>query len=590
MARRLKARLGFVWLKRRLTTAQVDAVRAQSPALPGVYLAPEAARTYPLGDFAGPVIGFTGIDNQGLTGLEFTYNRYLAGQRGWIRRETDAAGLPIPHAETTLVPPRPGDTLVTTLDENIQFMAERVADEALRQHSAKRVMLIVMDPNTGGVLALVNRPGFNPNDYRSAKPSDYRDYAVSDAIPPGSIFKPVTLATALETRAVTPSWGCFCPGFRVVLGRQVNCWRRGGHGAESLADVVKNSCNVGFMDMGLRLGMKPFYEGLNRFRVLGPTGLDLPGEARGIRPPIARATQLDLAVMAFGQTLTVSPLALLNAVSSLANGGELLIPHLAERITAPDGRLVKDFHRMVRQRVVRPEVANAVQRMMVRVVNEGTGKNARVPGYRVAGKTGTAQKVVGGRVVEGVYIGSFIGFAPVPNPRIAVLCSVDEPQGAYFGGQVAAPAVGRLLRQLLHYLEVPATEPAGRLAPGALAIVPNLVNLSRDDAARDAEFFGFPVRFEGAGSVVIDQSVEYGGYRPAGTPLTLTLGHAPRVYLEWVSVPDVVGLRVPEARHVAFDIGMNLHVEGNLNGRVTWQAWPKNRQVRGGATMAVRVE
>jgi stage V sporulation protein D (sporulation-specific penicillin-binding protein) len=329
---------------------------------------------------------------------------------------------------------------------------------------------------------------------------------------------------------------------------------------------------------------------LQDFRVLGPTGVDLPGEARGIRPPERRATPLDLAVMAFGQTLTVTPLALLNAVSALANGGELLVPHVAERVVAPDGRVVEDVHRRVRARVVSPAVAAAVQRMMVRVVNEGTGKNARVPGYAVAGKTGTAQKVVGGRVVEGVYIASFVGFAPVPHPRVAVLCSVDEPQGAYYGGQVAAPVVGRLLRQLLPYLGVPATQRQVRAAPGTPAIVPNLVNLSAAEAEHDAAWFGFRARFAGAGPVVVDQSVEYGGYRPVGTALTLTLGPAPRLYLDWVSVPDVVGLRVSAARHVAFDIGINLHVEGDLGGRVVWQAWPKNLQVRGGATMAVRAQ
>jgi stage V sporulation protein D (sporulation-specific penicillin-binding protein) len=585
---RLSRRLGFVWLKRKLSDAEANELRAQAAALPGVYLAPEAARDYPEGDFAGPVLGFTGVDNQGLSGLEFTYNRYLEGRRGWILQENDVLGQPVPGAASRLEPPVPGDTLVTTLDENIQWMAERVADETRLRHGAKRVMLAVVDPNTGGVLAMANRPGFNPNDYREAKPSQYRNYVVSDAIPPGSIFKPVTLASALESGAVGRYSGFFCPGFRIVLGRRVNCWRKSGHGPESLSDVVKNSCNVGFMDMGLRLGLARFYEYLDWFRVSGPSGIDLPGEARGIRAPEKRATALDLAVMAFGQTLTVTPIALLNAVAALANGGELLIPHVAERIVAPDGRVVKDFHRRVVRRVVKPWVAEAVQQMMVRVVTEGTGKLAQVPGYRVAGKTGTAQKVINGRVSEGVYIASFIGFAPVPHPKVAVLCSVDEPVGAYYGGQVAAPAVGRLLRQLLPYLGVPRTVPIRPPRPGEPAIVPNLVNLSPRDAEADAAAFGFPVRFRGHGPVVVDQSVEYGGYLPAGTPLVLTLGAEPRIYLEWVAVPEVVGLTVGDARHVAFDIGINLHVEGNLDGRVAWQAWPPNREVRAGSTMTVR--
>jgi stage V sporulation protein D (sporulation-specific penicillin-binding protein) len=584
--RRLERHLGFVWIRRRLTANQVVEFRTQASALPGVHLVPESTRYYPEGDFAGQVLGFTGIDNQGLAGLEYTYNRELRGRRGWILHEYASSGQPVQHGASRLEAPVRGDTLWTTLDENIQWMAEQAAEDALARHSAKRVMVVVMDPSTGGILALVNRPGYNPNR-RPEVPAADRDYAVSDAIPPGSIFKPVTLATALESGAATPASGFFCPGFKIVLGRRVNCWRRAGHGPESLSDVVKNSCNVGFMTLGLAIGMDRFYSYLDRFRVMGPSGIDLPGEARGILPSRRRATQLDLAVMAFGQTLTTVPVALANAIAALANGGELLVPHVGERLVAPDGRVVRDMHRQVVRRVVRPEVAAQVQRMMARVVSEGTGKNAQVPGYRVAGKTGTAEKVVGGRVVDGVYIASFVGFAPVPNPRVLILCSVDEPQGAYYGGQVAAPVVGRLLRQILAYWKVPATVPRPKLRPGASAFVPNLVNLSADDATHDAEWFGFVPRFRGRGGTVVDQSVEYGGYRPAGSVLDLTLGTRPRIYMDWVAVPEVVGLPVAQARHVAFDIGINLHVEGNLDGRVQWQQWPANHEVRAGSTMPV---
>ncbi len=586
LRRRLTRRLGFVWLHRRLSATEVGAIRAQAGALPGVHLVPEATRYYPEGEFAGQVLGFTGIDNQGLAGLEWTYNRPLEGKRGWILREYAATGRPIPGGATRIDAPTRGDALWTTLDENIQWMAEHAADEALIQHGAKRVMVIVLDPNTGGVIALANRPGYNPNR-RPQEPRQDRDYAVSDAIPPGSIFKPVTLASALQSGAARPSSGYYCPGYKLVLGRRVNCWRRGGHGAESLADVVKNSCNVGFMELGLSIGTDRFYRYLRQFQVLGPSGIDLPGEGRGIAPAQRRTTALDLAVMAFGQTLTSTPIALANAVAALANGGELLRPHVGARLVAPDGRTVRDLSRHVVRRVVSPEVARLVQQMMVRVVAEGTGKNAQVPGYHVAGKTGTAQKVVGGRVEKDVYISSFVGFAPVPSPRAVILCSIDEPQGAYYGGQVAAPVVGRLLRQILAYWKVPATAPAPRAKVGQAAFVPNLVNLTPDDARHDAEWFGFRPAFRGSGPTVVDQSVEYGGYRPAGSVLALTLGSRPRIYLDWVAVPAVVGLSVAQARHVAFDIGINLHVEGNLDGRVQWQQWPANHEVRAGVTMPV---
>lgn len=584
---RLRRRLGFVWVKRRLSAAQVEVLKSQTAALPGLHLVPEATRWYPQGALAGAVVGFTGIDNQGLAGLEYAYNRVLTGRRGWILREFDVAGRPIPRASSRVDPPVTGSTLVTTLDLNIQAMADQAAEETLRRHSAKRVMILVMEPETGGILALANHPGFNPNVYRQYGPAAYRDQVVSDAIPPGSIFKPVTLASALESRAVGLETGFYCPGFKIVAGRRVNCWRRAGHGAESLGAVVRNSCNVGFMDMGLALGLDRFYDYLRRFRVLGPTGVDLPGEARGITPPRRRATALDLAVMAFGQTLTVTPLALLNAVSALANGGTLRVPHLGAEVIAPGGGTPRRLFVNSGHRVVQPWVAAAVQRMMASVVSRGTGKLARVPGYQIAGKTGTAQKVVGGRVVDGVYISSFVGFGPVPHPRVAILCSVDEPQGAYYGGQVAAPVVGRLLRYIFHYWRLPPTERVKPPPRGEAAIVPNLVNLNPEEARQDAAAFGFSVRFQAAGPVVVDQSVSYGAYRPAGDVLTLTLGFAPRIYMDWVAVPNLAGLSVRQARRVAFDIGINLHVEGNLDGRVQWQEWPENQEVRAGVTMTV---
>ncbi len=587
LERRLRRRLGFVWIKRRLTESQVAAIKAQTPALPGVFVVPETTRWYPEGALAGQVVGFTGVDNQGLAGLEYTYNKVLTGRRGWVLREFDAAGRPVPGAASHLDPPVAGNNLLTTLDLNIQAMADQAAEEAYRRHGAKRVMILVMDPNTGGILALADHPGFNPNYYRDYAPQASRDQVISDAIPPGSIFKPVTLAAALQSRAVGLGAGFFCPGFKIVSGRRVNCWRRAGHGAEDLTAAVRNSCNVAFMQMGLAIGKDRFYEYLGRFRVLGPTGVDLPGEARGITPPKGRATPLDLAVMAFGQTLTVTPVALLNAVSALANGGMLRVPHVGQAILSPTGARISELFVNSGYRVVEPWVARAAQRMLAAVVTQGSGKLARVPGYRIAGKTGTAQKVIGGRVVEGVYIASFVAFGPLPKPRVSVLCSVDEPQGAYYGGQVAAPVVGRLLKQIFRYWGLPPNEPIKPPRPGEPAMVPNLVNLDPEDARQDASAFGFGVTFVGRGPVVVDQSVSYGAYLPAGETLTLTLGRAPRIYMDWVAVPNLVGLRVGDARHVAFDIGINLHVEGNPSGRVQWQEWPENQEVRAGVTMTV---
>ncbi|MCY0886383.1 MAG: penicillin-binding transpeptidase domain-containing protein, partial [Firmicutes bacterium] len=584
LRRRLERRQGFVWLKRRLSDVELAAVRAQLPALPGVHLTTEVARHYPQGTLAAPLLGFTGVDNQGLAGLEFRYNQLLAGRPGAVEEEVDVVGKPIARARQVVRPARPGDSLVLSLDLHLQAVAEQAAAEAMVSTGARTVSIIALDPRTGGVLAWAQRPSFDPNRYREFPSRDYRIWGLSDAIPPGSIFKPVTVAAALATGAATPGSGYFCPGFKVVLGRRVNCWRPEGHGSQDLAAVVRNSCNVGFMDLGLALGVERFYAYLERFGLNRPTGIDLPGEAVGIIPAAARVTALDLAVMAFGQTLTVTPIGLLAAVAALANGGLRQRPHLVDRVVDAGGRTVRTAGERPLGRAVPPEVAALVQEMMVGVVSQGTGKMGAVPGYRVAGKTGTAQKVVGGRVVKGVYIASFVGFAPVPGPRVAMMVNVDEPQGAFYGGQVAAPIFSRVMRAFLTHLGVPPTEPVRPPKAGVPAMVPNLVNLDAADAVKDAEAFGFPVQFVGRGRLVVHQSLEYGGWYPAGTVITATLGSRPRVYLEWVTVPRFVGLSWEEAAGLAFTLGLNVRA-GVPRGRVREQDLPPGRQVKAGTTI-----
>jgi stage V sporulation protein D (sporulation-specific penicillin-binding protein) len=578
----------MVWIKRHLTDREVAQLKSQLAALPGVHLLTETARDYPEGELAAGVLGFTGIDNQGLAGVELTYNRVLIGKPGAIEEEYDARGQLVPLAEQRVVQPTPGHTLELTIDENIQWMAERAAVRAQLSTQAKWVTIVVMHPKTGGILALAQRPTFAPNDFRRYPPQTYRVIAVSDAIPPGSIFKPITLAAALQAGVTSPGATFWCPGYKTILGRRVNCWRPEGHGSETLADVVQNSCNVGFMELGLALGTERFYHWVQRFGLTRRTGIDLPGEALGLIPRSTRVTALDLAIMAFGQTLTATPMALLTAVSALANGGQWVAPHVGKAVLDERGQVIHTLNPRPARPVVQSGVAAMVQAMMTRVVSQGTGKLAQVPGYRVAGKTGTAQKVVQGRVEKGVYIASFVGFAPVPNPEVAILVSIDEPVGAFYGGQVAAPVFGRLMRDVLRYLNVPPTEPIRPPRAGVPAFVPDLVDLSPEQAIEDAAAMGFPVQFEGQGEVVVQQSVEYGGYRPVGTRLTLTLGPAPRIYLEWVAVPQFCGLTVSQAERLAFDLGINVRVMSPTSGRrVLRQSVPPGTEVKAGSVIGL---
>ncbi|MCY0882064.1 MAG: penicillin-binding transpeptidase domain-containing protein [Firmicutes bacterium] len=585
--RRLKQRLGFVWLQRKMTPEQVDAVRAQLASLPGIHFINETTRYYPQGPLLGPVLGFTGIDNQGLDGLELYYNKALVGKPGRIQEEYDAVGKTVKFSRDRIVPSAQGNTLELSIDEKIQWMAEQAAEQAAEETQAKGVTIIVMDPATGGILAFAQRPSFNPNHYKEYNPQRYRLHGVTDAVPPGSIFKPVTLAAALEERATSVHSGFFCPGYKVVAGRRVNCWRLQGHGAETLADVVKNSCNVGFMDIGLALGKEKFYEYVHKFGLDNHTPLDFPGLGKGIFPKPSRVTVLDLAIMAFGQTLTVTPIDMLNAIVAIANGGTLLTPHFAQRIMDPHGQVIKDFARRPIRTVVSERVANLVQSMMVQVVGQGTGKLGGVNGYHVAGKTGTAQKVVDGRVQKGVYISSFVGFAPVPDPRFAILVNVDEPVGAYYGGQVAAPIFSRLSQKILEYLNVPPDPSLMKPSQQAMALVPNLVNLSPEQAMQDAELFGFPVQFEGSGSVVVDQSIAYGGWYPPGTVVAVKLGSTPRIYMDWVAVPQMVSLSPAHAMQLGEKLGINVQVIGPRQGTILRQSVPAGHEVRSGSRVRV---
>lgn len=587
--KRLSRRQGFVWVKRRISAAELESVRSQLAALPGVYLITETARSYPQGELAGPVVGFTGIDNQGLSGIELTYDKYLTGKPGSIQEEYDVTGQSVAFAQTRVISSVQGDTVELTLDDHIQWMAERACEQAMIQTQGKSVSIVVMHPKTGGILAMAQRPSVNPNHFRDYSPKNYRVLSVSDAIPPGSIFKPVTLAASLEEGTATVNSQFFCPGFKNVLGRRVNCWRPQGHGAENLAMVVKNSCNVGFMDLGLGLGVDNFYRYLEKFGLRNRTRIDLPGEALGLFPAMKRVTALDLAIMAFGQTLTVTPIALLTAIAAIANDGVLLTPHVARRILSPQGKVIQEMDGVVAGRPISPAVARIVQRMLVGVVGEGTGKLAQVPGYHIAGKTGTAQKVINGRTEKGTYISSFIGFGPVPHPEVAVIVNVDEPVGAFYGGQVAAPIFGHLVRNIFRYLKLPPTEPVKPPPKGEPAMVPSLVNLDPETAEQDAAAFGFPVQFVGRGKVVVDQSIEYGGYRPAGTVLHLKLGQNTRIYLEWVAVPQFRGLTAEEAAHLAWELGINVRPRNSGAGTVSRQEPSSGTEVRAGTAVDIWV-
>lgn len=454
----LMRRASIVWIGRRLPSEQVEKIRLLK--IHGIGFATETRRFYPEGPLTGAMMGIVGVDG-GLEGLEKVYDKQLKGQNGAVRIENDAKGRLVPNADVRIDEPIPGATLVLTLDRGLQLVAQKEAERAMLETKAKRAVIAIMDVATGGMLAFAQAPGFDPNLGANSDPQLRRIWPIADTLAPGSIFKPVTASAALDAGAITMQTGFVDGGSMQVADRTIHNWNNRGFGTGTLVEVMSQSSNVGFATIGLKLGIPNFYKYLRAFGMTDKTGIDIPGEAKGIQPSEKRATQLDLAIMAFGQTLTVTPLQMLNAIAAIGNHGQLMRPHFAKEFRLPDGTVLPVEPEPVRQ-VVKPAVADQVVQLMEGVVSKGTGKNAQVANYAVGGKTGTAQKFDKGVKQVGKYTASFVGLAPIPNPKVAVLISVDEPQGVFYGGSIAAPVFGEMMLDVLTYLKVPPTSVTDR--------------------------------------------------------------------------------------------------------------------------------
>jgi cell division protein FtsI/penicillin-binding protein 2 len=456
----------FAWLARRVPRATGDAVRRLGLG-DAVGILTESARAYPAGPLAASVLGFTGVDNTGLAGLELQYNGVLQGSSGVELADRDAIGRMLVQTERILHPPRPGDTLVLTLDEVIQHIAERELGDALERAHARGGVAIVMDPRTGGILALASLPSFDPNHYQAVPPARWRDRAISDTYEPGSTFKLVLAAAALESHRVSLQDRFADPGQIRINGFTIHDAEPTEHFASlSLGDIIKYSSNVGAAQVATRLGKATFYAYIRQFGFGRPTGIDLPGEAAGIIRPIREWLGPSLQNIAFGQGVSVTPLQLLVAVSALATHGLAVTPHVVEVVRDPAGRVVAAPGDRPPHRVIGAEVADQVLAMMREVVRGGTGTKAQLPGYDVAGKTGTAQRPSPrGGYEPGAYVASFVGVVPAGDPRLSILVVIDRPEGAYFGGDVAAPVFREIARQALWYLRIPPESPQALALP-----------------------------------------------------------------------------------------------------------------------------
>ncbi|CCO08719.1 stage V sporulation protein D [Desulforamulus hydrothermalis] len=587
----------FEWLKRKVdyeTSQKIKALKIE-----GIGFAEESKRYYKQETLAPHILGFTGTDNQGLMGMEAAFDEELKGIPGRIVIEHDAAGREIPQALHQYIPPSQGNNLVLTLDQTIQHFVERELDKIVVAHRPKTAVIIVMDPQTGEVLAMGNRPTFNPNKWREAPQQVWdRNPAIWYNYEPGSTFKIVTAAAALEENAVKPSDRFYCPGYIQVADRKIRCWKDGGHGSQSFEEVVQNSCNPGFIQTGLNLGKEKFYKYIRAFGFGQPTGIGLPGEAKGIIIRENDATNLNIATMSIGQSIAVTPIQLLSAVCAVANGGKLMKPQLVKRVEDQKGNVIKEYKPEMIRQVISAETARLTGQLLENVVFKGTGKNAFVEGYRAAGKTGTAQVVAErGGYASGKYVASFVGFAPVNDPKIAVLIMIAEPQGgAYYGGVVAAPVFSPLALDILRYLGVPEQKnlPKPKTNPWEVeqerieVAVPNVVNLPLDEAQKTLREAGLAFETRGQGRVVYGQIPESGALVLSGTTVILDLAgtaDAKNKQGEQVSIPDLKGMTIREAGNLLESIGLKLEPVGS--GLAVTQSPAPGQKLPRGSTVKV---
>lgn len=563
LAAKLKKRQAFTWIMRKIDPDAALAVRRLG--LPGIGLTQENRRHYPQGRLAAHVLGFTGVDSQGLDGVELTFDSYLRGRPGAVVVEYDARGHEIPLTTHRYVPPVAGQDIYLTIDTVIQQIVERELEKVLRETQAQRVSIIALDPATGEILALANKPDYDPNDFAAFSPKLWRNNIVSNAYEPGSTFKIITTAAALGEKVVSPEDRFFDPGVVEVQGRHIHCWRHGGHGSQSFVEVVKNSCNVGFVNVGLRLGADAFYRYIGAFGFNKPTGIDLPGEARGLIVDYAKVKPINIATMAIGQSIAVTPVQLITAAAAIANDGQLLRPQIVREVRDGQGRVTRAFAPDQVARVLDAKTAQTVKGILEKVVEEGTGRNAFVEGFRIAGKTGTAQKVGEGGYAQGRYVASFVGFAPADKPRIALLIIIDEPVGPYYGGVIAAPVFGAVIRDILQYLQIaPQSVPAGKTQEVHVT-VPAVINLPVDDAIRQLKKAGLAVRVEETGERVADQVPKPNSRVPAGAGVLLYTQSA-RYPAGEVTIPDLTGLTPGEATGLLADLGLLIRPEGGGAG------------------------
>lgn len=556
-----KTRSEFV-IKRQVDSKTVSNVR--SLKLSGVGIANDSKRYYPYGTLLSQVIGFTTRDNVGQSGLELKYDKYLTGSDGKLISETDSSGNPLAYGYTQYEDPIDGAKIVLTVDQVFQSYLENALEEALTVNNASSAQGIILDVNTGAIKAISTKPDYDPNDpprndlEQLAELS--RNRLVTDVYEPGSTFKILTLAAAIDSGNADLNSTFFCNGGYIVNGERIKCWKHAGHGSQDLTKATENSCNCCFMQLALRMGVSEFYDYLYAFGLGQKTGDIFDGESSGIVTNEKYVTENDLARIGFGQSVAVTPVQLAAAVSAAVNGGYLYSPYIVEQVVSSDGTVIEQADPSPVRQVISGETSATVRQILQSVVDNGTGRNAKIEGYYVGGKTGTAQKYDEyGRVSAGSYICSFIGFAPADDPQYLCLILVDEPHvGSIFGSTVAAPFVRRVLSEILPYSGIQPSHLSETVT------VPNVLGLTTEEANKELAKVGLIGFYECADEVTL-QLPAAGETVVKGSSVLLYTGsddvnidNEPVIAPLMVEMPDLIDMTAVQAYNALTALGLNM--------------------------------
>ena len=563
-------------LIRGVTKAVADS--ADALGIYGLIVSRDVKRYYPNGNFLASALGGINSEGAGLTGIELQYDEYLAGIAGMKIGAYDSRGNRLPFDTYKFTPAIDGSDIVTTVDENLQYIAEKIAQKGLEEHNAKGVHVLIMDPNNGEILAMVNKPDYDPNDpfsgyesFEGETDNDkiqkmWRNWLVSDTFEPGSTFKTITMIAALEEGLVSDSDTFTCNGSVKFGNTTVHCWKHEGHGTQTLGEVLKNSCNVGMMEIGERLGIDTLNKYIYKLGFGKTTGIDLPGEASGIVKTSDTVSAIDLATISFGHTNTVTSLQLMSAFNAIANGGDLIQPHIVKEISHEDesGNRVIDetIKPTIKKDLLSDENTALLRSYLERTVTKEGPDGAFVQGYNVGGKTGTAQKIdpTTGTYSSDKYISSMVALAPVENPQITVFIAVDEPSnGLYYGGEVAAPLMKELFEEVFKYMDSPLAKE--RFSIYKNVIIPDVRGKSIEEAKEILKENGLEAEVKGSGKTIVSMDSYPGAIVKEGTTISITAKDNGQVQKE-IIMPDLKGTTKEFATSILDNLGLVYEFEG----------------------------